>query len=141
MDWKRVLISLSARILLNRASDSRAFTVVPTASPNPRRGAIYCSLAMGRRDVGNTRFKAVSEQPRDHLSALTIRKSPSFVHPSSTTSLATTILALPVPALLTRIWVALPSDPQLEAVPADGLESTRQKPDRPKSGSTYFVTK
>ena len=37
-----------------------------------------------------------------HSSGLTIRKSPSFVHPSGMMSSATTTLALPVPQLLTH---------------------------------------
>ena len=61
-----------------------------------------------------------------HFSGLTIRKSPSFVHPSGMMSSATTTLALPVPELLTHKRVALTSDAQLDAAPSGGLEIRRQ---------------
>jgi hypothetical protein len=76
-----------------------------------------------------------------HVLGFTIRKSPSFVHPSGMTSLETTTLALPVPEPLTCMRVALASAAQPDAAPSDGLESTRQKPGLPESGSTYSVTK
>jgi len=78
---------------LKRIGAARPFRVV---IPKPRRFPVP-----GRFSWSNL-WRAGATVEGSHISGLTIRKSPSFVHPTGMMSSATTTLALPVPELPTH---------------------------------------